>query len=131
MTSADVLFPNIYDRTHKLVEPRDIVTPKRRSIAGSKMPQTMISPPTTPAERVAFDAAKHLAFVEPIKVWTMEEIGYANRGVSPNAVSEPFQLFTHDAVAHMRAEVLSKEVMDNCRYSSNIAQCQLRGFAAE
>jgi hypothetical protein len=52
-------------------------------------------------------------------------------GVSPFAVSEPFQLFTKEAVMRMREEVLSKEVLKNCQYSSNLAQCQLRGYAAE
>ena len=61
----------------------------------------------------------------------MEEIGLADKGVSPVAVSEPFSLFTKEAIQQMRAEVLSKNVLENCKYSSNIAQCQLRGFAPE
>ena len=61
----------------------------------------------------------------------MEEIGMADKGVSPNAVSEPFPLFTEEAVQQMRAEVLSEPVWKNCQYKSNIAQCQLRGFAPE
>ncbi|KAK7885660.1 hypothetical protein LTR67_010011 [Exophiala xenobiotica] len=81
--------------------------------------------------QVPFDPAKHLNFEPPQKVWTMSEIRMAEKGVSPNAVSEPFPLFTHDAVQQMRDEVLSKPVWENCQYKSNIAQCQLRGFAAE
>ena len=54
-----------------------------------------------------------------------------DNGISPVAVSEPFPLFSQDAVARMRAEVLRKEVLSNCQYSSDLAQCQLRGFAAE
>ena len=45
-------------------------------------------------------------------------------------MSEPFHLFTAEAVRRMRDEVLSDEVMKNCQYSSNLAQCQLRGFAS-
>ena len=61
----------------------------------------------------------------------MEEIGFADKGVSPIAVSEPFPLFTKDAIQAMRAEVLSKAVWENCKYSSNLSKCQLRGFAPE
>ncbi|EXJ79046.1 hypothetical protein A1O3_08547 [Capronia epimyces CBS 606.96] len=80
---------------------------------------------------MAFDPAKHLNFKHPEKVWTMEEIGMAEKGVSPIAVSEPFTLFTEEAIQTMRAEVLSKPVLENCKYSSNLAHCQLRGFAPE
>lgn len=61
----------------------------------------------------------------------MEEIGRANEGVSPNAVSEPFALFTQEAVKQMRTEIFSKEVMENCQYSSNLSACQLRGYASK
>lgn len=59
----------------------------------------------------------------------MTELGLGDKGISPVAVSEPFQLFTADAIKQMRSEVLSKAVFDNCKYSSNLAQCQLRGLA--
>ncbi|KAI0378091.1 hypothetical protein F5Y04DRAFT_291501 [Hypomontagnella monticulosa] len=77
-----------------------------------------------------FDPARHLAFKEPQKVYTMKDIGLSeDTGISPVAVSEPFPLFTEEAVMRMRQEVLSPEVLGNCQYSSNLAQCQLRGFA--
>jgi hypothetical protein len=79
-----------------------------------------------------FNPKKHLAFKPPTKIWSMEDINLPkDTGVSPIAVSEPFQLFTEEAIHRMRAEVLSKEVMENCQYSSNLAQCQLRGFASK
>lgn len=81
--------------------------------------------------KVAFDPAKHLCYVPPAKVYSMEEIGRANQGVSPNAVSLPFSLFTEEAVKQMRSEIFSKEVIENCQYSSNLSACQLRGFAAK
>lgn len=55
----------------------------------------------------------------------------AHTGISSFAVSEPFPFFSPDAVQQMRAEVLSKDVWNNCKYSSNLANSQLRGFAAE
>ena len=83
-----------------------------------------------PSSNDEFDPKKHLAFVPPKKTYTMEDIKLPrDTGVSPFAVSEPFQLFTEEAVRRMRAEILSREVWENCQYSSNLAQCQLRGFA--
>ena len=70
-----------------------------------------------------FDPSRHLAYKPPSKVYTMKELGFSEEaGVSPIAVSEPFPLFTPEAVFRMRAEVLSKEVMANCQYSSNLAR---------
>ncbi|KAI9839627.1 MAG: hypothetical protein M1819_002253 [Sarea resinae] len=78
----------------------------------------------------SFDASKHLMYKEHPKVHTMKEIGFPGEvGISPVAVSEPFPLFSPEAIQTMRSEIFSKDVMDNCQYSSNIAACQLRGFA--
>ena len=82
-------------------------------------------------EKDVFDATKHIDFVPPSRVHTMQDLNFPeSAGVSPVAVSEPFHLFTPDAIHQMRAEVLSSKVWDNCQYSSNLAQCQLRGFAS-
>ena len=79
-----------------------------------------------------FDPVKHLTFKRPSKVYSMTDLNLPKEtGLSPVAVSEPFPLFTQDAVRQMRAEVLSPEVMKNCQYKSELAQCQLRGFAAK
>jgi hypothetical protein len=76
-----------------------------------------------------FDPEKHLAFQPPSKVHSMEEIGMLNRGISPVAVSEPFRLFTEEAVNIMRAEILAEEVQANHTFSSDIAARQLRGYS--
>jgi hypothetical protein len=76
-----------------------------------------------------FDPAQHLAFKEMPRRITMSELGKEARGISKIGVSEPFALFTPDAVKAMRNEVLSDEVWENCRFSSNLAACQLRGMA--
>ena len=77
-----------------------------------------------------FDPKKHIDFHPPTQVHSMSDLKLPEgTGVSPFAVSEPFQLFTEEAVKRMRAEIFSKPVWDNCQYSSNLAQCQLRGFA--
>lgn len=77
-----------------------------------------------------FDPAKHLNFTFPSGIITMKDIGYAdNIGVSPVAVSQPFQLFSQDAVQQMRAEIFKPEVMENCSFRSNLAASQLRGYS--
>lgn len=79
-----------------------------------------------------FDPNKHIDFKFPSKVHTMSDLKLPEgTGVSPIAVSEPFPLFTEEAVFRMRAEIFRTEVWENCQYSSNLAQCQLRGFAAK
>lgn len=83
-------------------------------------------------EFVTFDASKHLEFTPPSKLYTMEELGFSgSKGVSPIGVSEPFSLFSAEAVQQMRKEILNPEVRKKYEYSSDLAQCQLRGYAAE
>lgn len=83
-------------------------------------------------EDVTFDPSKHLEYTPPSKVCTMSELGYPeSRGVSPIGVSEPFPLFSAEAMQQMRKEVLSDEVFAKYQYSSELAQCQLRGYASE
>ncbi|KAK0647053.1 hypothetical protein B0T16DRAFT_172228 [Cercophora newfieldiana] len=108
MAAADVLLPSI-------------ATPNWPSPS-----ETATIPPT----KDAFDPKKHLNFTPPAKVFTMKDIGLPeDTGVSPLAVSEPFPLFTPEAIMRMREEVLSNDVLTKCQYSSNLAQAQLRGYA--
>jgi hypothetical protein len=77
-----------------------------------------------------FHPSKHLVYEEPKYIHTMEDIGYpATNGVSPIAVSEPFRLFSEEAVDNMRAEVLDEEVQAKYSYTSDIAPKQIRGYA--
>jgi len=79
-----------------------------------------------------FKPYQHIAYEEPSQVYTMEDIGYtASSGVSPVAVSEPFRLFSEEAVSLMRAEILDPVVQERYSYTSDIAQKQLRGYAPE
>lgn len=81
---------------------------------------------------VEFDPNKHLAYTPPSQIIMMKDIGYAeDTGISPVAVSLPFQLFSPDAIQQMRSEIFKPEVMENCSFSSNIAACQLRGYASK
>jgi len=77
-----------------------------------------------------FDPTQHLAFEPPPSILLMKDIGYTeNTGVSPVAVSQPFQLFSPEAIQHMRTEVIKPEVMEQCGFQSNIAASQVRGYA--
>lgn len=79
-----------------------------------------------------FDAGKHMAYKPPPEVIKMTDIGYSeDTGVSPVAVSQPFQLFSEEAVQRMRSEIFRPEVMEKYRRSSNLAACQLRGIPAK
>lgn len=84
----------------------------------------------SPAVGKLFDPLRHLQYEEPSHIHTMEDIGFpSSKGVSPVAVSEPFRLFSEEAVDIMRAEILSQEVQENYSYASDIAPKQLRGYA--
>ena len=130
MASADVLPHASLDLTFKHVDPPTVKVVKRKR-SEPRLPDPLLEMVVTDPPKVTFEPSKHLNYQTPKKVWSMEEIGHADAGVSPNAVSEPFQLFTEEAIKQMRAEVLSKAVLDNCQYSSNLAHCQLRGMAPE
>lgn len=84
--------------------------------------------------KVAFDFVpeKHLAFKGAPKVLTMQDIGFTtNIGVSPIAVTQPFELFSHEAIQIMRSEIFEPTVTKNHTFSSNIAAAQLRGYARD
>lgn len=79
-----------------------------------------------------FNPKKHIDYEPPSKTWSMSDLKLPEgTGVSSFAVSEPFKLFTQEAVQRMRAEISQKEVWENHQFSSNLAQCQLRGYAAK
>ena len=121
MASADVLsMPTNFST----LTPLDTTTSIKRKR------QAEINIPKEPPPKLSFNPESHLNFKPPSKIFTMEEIGLQHVGVSPNAVSEPFQLFTPDAIRQMRAETLRPEVFENCQYSSNLAKGQLRGYAS-
>ena len=82
-------------------------------------------------EKKVFSPATHLIFDGP-EVFTMEHMGYSKDcGVSSIAFSNPFPLFSKEAVEQMRQEVF--EVRENHKehlFSSDIAPLQLRGYAS-
>jgi hypothetical protein len=79
---------------------------------------------------IQFDLDKHLEYESPSKVFTMKDIDLPEDiGISPVAASEPFSLFSKDAVEAFRQEIFADDVWKNCAKTSDLAACQLRGHA--
>ena len=76
-----------------------------------------------------FNLDTHLSYVEPTTVHTMESLGHPDVGVAPIAVSEPFQLFSEEAVDIMRKEALAEVVQEEHFFGCDLAPKQLRGYA--
>lgn len=57
----------------------------------------------------------------------MDELNLSG-GISPVAVTDPFPLFTREAVVEMRRDILSDKVLDEYRVSSKLAKCQAREY---
>lgn len=91
------------------------------------LPQYLIDDAKVP-NKVEFNPKEHLNIINPGNIVTMKDIGLEGQGISPNAVSEPFSLFTPEAVQQMRAEIFSEPVLASCQYSSSFAKNMIRGF---
>jgi hypothetical protein len=123
--TPDQLFSKIINSPRLNPSPKETQESLKRSfakyLAGDNMP---------PPVGKLFNPSKHLTFEEPSYVHTMEDIGYpSSNGVSPIAVSEPFRLFSEEAVNIMRDEILDPEVQEKYSYQSDIAPRQIRGYA--
>jgi hypothetical protein len=85
--------------------------------------------PRSSTQTLQFDPEKHLAYTTAPKTFSMEEFGViSEKAISPVAISEPFPLFTEESVQTMRSEIFTKEVWDNCRWSTEFAHCQIRDY---
>ncbi|KAF7585261.1 hypothetical protein BBP40_011501 [Aspergillus hancockii] len=93
----------------------------------NQLPQSLIDGAQI-ADKESFNPKKHLNFQPPSKIYTMKEIGLEGQGISPNAVTAPFQLFTEEAIRQMRAEIFSKPVLDDCQYMSTFVKNTIRGM---
>ncbi|KIX98557.1 uncharacterized protein Z520_05858 [Fonsecaea multimorphosa CBS 102226] len=106
----------------QVVVPPVVHTSKIRPIISNQLRHASTRPRTT------FDPEKHLVYREDPKVLMLKDIGLSESvGISPVAISEPFPLFSEEAISHMRDESFTNEVWDNCLYSTDFAGCQLRG----
>lgn len=81
--------------------------------------------------KVDFDPAIHLKIQDPAQVYTMEQIGQAGEGISNTAASDPFSLFTPEAILQFRRELFSEAVLANSQYASAFATNMIRGYGPE
>lgn len=113
-----------------------------RAPAATGHPQSKVTPPTKPlpqslidgarvVEKQTFDFNRHCNFQMPSNILTMEDIGYTGMGISNTAVSEPFPLFTEEAIKQMRGEIFSKHVLDNFQCATKMATNMIRGYGSE
>ncbi|KAL1853684.1 hypothetical protein Plec18167_005108 [Paecilomyces lecythidis] len=100
---------------------------KKATRPTNKLPQSLIDNAKIP-KKESFDPKKHLAFEPPSRIYSMEEIGLAGAGISPNAASEPFPLFTAEAIRQIRAEVFDEKVLEHCQYASTFNKNMIRGM---
>lgn len=63
-------------------------------------------------KKETFDPERHLQLEPPSRIYTMKEIGLEGQGISPVAASEPFPLFTPEAIKQIRAEIFSEPVFE-------------------
>jgi hypothetical protein len=102
--------------------PISIPTVKAKPIIYEKLQQSTARTPTK------FCPEKHLSFTEPPKTLSLAALGLPDdAGISPVGVSDPFPLFTQEAIQIMRSELFTKEVWENCMHSTEFAGCQIRG----
>ncbi|CAI7652264.1 unnamed protein product [Penicillium manginii] len=113
------------------VEPPVVIGPstKKAMRPSNQLPQSLIDGAKV-EKREAFDPAKHLNFQPPKSITTMEQIGLKGHGISPHAATEPFPLFTQEAIAQIRAEIFDEKVLEECQYSSTFNKNMVRGMGA-
>lgn len=121
----DALFSNVINSPRLNPSPNETKEGLKRSFA-----KYLAADTGAQAVGKLFDPSVHLQYEEPSRIHTMQDIGFsASKGVSPVAVSEPFRLFSEEAVNIMRAEIHHPEVLEKFSYASDIAPRQLRGYA--
>ncbi|KAH6879431.1 hypothetical protein B0T10DRAFT_532198 [Thelonectria olida] len=105
-------------------------TTKRITRPAGSIPQFLIDEARA-TKRELFSPKKHLNYHPPANIVTMKEIGLEGHGISPHAVSDPFPLFTEEAIQQMRAEIFSEESLKECQYSSSFIKRMVRGMGPD
>lgn len=94
--------------------------------------QGVAFPSPIPRLKPRFDPAKHMAFEAPTGCLTMADLGLpADTGISPIAVTAPFQLFSPAGVRELRRDILSRECLENWSVSSSFSSFQTREHSKE
>ncbi|KAL4907803.1 hypothetical protein BDW74DRAFT_175585 [Aspergillus multicolor] len=126
MAPAALLSPSI---TPAGATPPTVLGPstKKATRPTKKIPQSIIDNARL-TQRRPFKPSEDLIYESPTKIHTMAELGLEGAGISPNAISEPFPLFTEEATRQMRAEVFSEPVLQDCQYASSFCTNMVRGM---
>ncbi|KAH0420653.1 hypothetical protein CcaCcLH18_13896 [Colletotrichum camelliae] len=75
-----------------------------------------LRPTSSERPTVTFNPDQHLAFIEDPKKLTLKDVSLPEDiGISPVACSEPFPLFTEEAIQTMRQEIFTTEVIVRSR----------------
>lgn len=84
------------------------------------------------SDRTEFNPEEHLIFSPPRNTWTLTdmELQY-DESITSFALSGNFPLFSAEAIAEMRRELLSDTVRQKFQKSSGIVNSQLRGMVPE
>lgn len=120
------------------VEPPVVIGPstKKATRPSNELPQSLIQGAKI-AKKESFDPVKHVNFQPPRSIYTMEQVGLEGHGISPrveghgispHAATEPFPLFTEEAITQMRAEIFDEKVLAECQYCSTFNKNMVRGM---
>ncbi|KAK2589679.1 hypothetical protein QQS21_012641 [Conoideocrella luteorostrata] len=109
-----------------------VIGPKQTVVSRPTVPipqEIIVDARATPAE--AWNPEKHVAPKSKVVQHLMKDIGLEGHGISPVAVTDPFPLFTKDAILQMRREIFSESVLRNCRFRSDFNANMIRGMGHE
>ncbi|KAF9874000.1 hypothetical protein CkaCkLH20_08372 [Colletotrichum karsti] len=127
MPALDIEAPQVSPPEAPYVEGPKVKKPTRPT---QEIPDFIVDEART-TKRVRWNAKEHLAFEPPKNIVTMKEIGLEGHGISKNAVSDPFPLFTKDAMLQMRAELFDDWTLENCRFATDLTPNLIRGLKPE
>jgi hypothetical protein len=85
--------------------------------------------PTKSVPEKLFDPSIHLAYQRPAKIYSLADLKLGESPISPVGSTDPFPFLSAEGVRAFRRELFSKEVLDNCMYSTRPGSAQLRGMA--
>ncbi|PLB54904.1 hypothetical protein P170DRAFT_483704 [Aspergillus steynii IBT 23096] len=102
-------------------------TTKKATRPTRQLPRSLIEGAKV-EKKMPFDPDTHIIYQPPEKIHLMSELGLEGAGISPNAISEPFPLFSEAAIKQMRAEIFSDPVLADCQYASTFCTNMIRGM---
>lgn len=79
----------------------------------------------------SWNPKKHVAPKTEVVQLLMKDIGLEGHGISPIAVTDPFPLFTEEAIIQIRREIFSESVLRDCRFKSDFNANMIRGMGYE